>query len=125
MVDAMTAMNLTLREDYARDSQRGVDRFNKLIREAGVDFTLHLPHPAFNRNIGVFRGVNATPEGRLIGAAEWRARRRDWLPTTEDYAFVRSLMVKVTEPGRVAGWIAPPRRGIHGQPVDFAYVLFH
>src|SRR3546814_10703894 len=25
----------------------------------------------------------------------------------------------------MAGWIAPPKRGIHGRPVDFEYVLFH
>ena len=35
-VEALRAMNLLLREDYARDSQRGVDRFNKVIREAGI-----------------------------------------------------------------------------------------
>ena len=48
-----------------------------------------------------------------------------WLPTPDDYAFVRSLMVQVIEPGRMAGWIAPPKRGIHGRPLDFDYVLFH
>lgn len=124
-VEAPRAMNLLLREDYGRDSQRGVDRFNKLVREAGVDFALRLPHPAFNRNIGAFRGVHATPEGRLINASEWQARRQAWLPSPEDYAFVRSLMVPVVEPGRMAGWIASPKRGIHGRPLDFAYVLFH
>jgi benzoyl-CoA 2,3-dioxygenase component B len=34
-------------------------------------------------------------------------------------------MVPVTEPGKMAGWIAPPKRGIHGKPIDFDYVLFH
>lgn len=124
-VEAPRAMNLLLREDYARDSQRGVDRFNKLIRESGIDFRLRLPHPAFNRNIGAFQGIRATPEGQVISAAEWQARRNEWLPSPEDSVFVRSLMVPVTEPGRMAGWIAPPKRGIHGQPIDFAYVLFH
>ena len=124
-VEAPRAMNLLLREDYARDSQRGVDRFNKLIRESGIEFTLRLPHPAFNRRIGAFQGIRATPEGRLISEAEWLAGRSQWLPSAEDHAFVRSLMVPVVEPGRMAGWIAPPKRGIHGQKVDFAYVLFH
>jgi benzoyl-CoA 2,3-dioxygenase component B len=31
-------------------------------------------------------------------------------------------MTPVTEPGKFAGWIAPPSRGINGQPVDFEYV---
>ena len=56
---------------------------------------------------------------------EWEARRHDWLPTEADRAFVGSLMRPVTEPGQMAGWIAPPKRGIHGKPVDFEYVLFH
>ena len=34
-----------------------------------------------------------------------------------------SLMQPVIEPGKVANWIAPPARGINGQPVDFEYVL--
>jgi len=25
----------------------------------------------------------------------------------------------------MASWIAPPSRGIHGQPVDYEYVKFH
>jgi benzoyl-CoA 2,3-dioxygenase component B len=31
-------------------------------------------------------------------------------------------MQQVTEPGKFAGWIAPPARGINGQSVDFEYV---
>jgi benzoyl-CoA 2,3-dioxygenase component B len=31
-------------------------------------------------------------------------------------------MQAVTEPGRMASWIAPPARGINGQPGDFEYV---
>jgi benzoyl-CoA 2,3-dioxygenase component B len=32
------------------------------------------------------------------------------------------LMVGVTEPGKMAGWVAPPSKGIHAKPVDFEYV---
>jgi len=28
----------------------------------------------------------------------------------------------VTEPGKIAGWIAPPSRGINGQAFEFEYV---
>ena len=33
-----------------------------------------------------------------------------------------SLMQPVIERGKMAGWIAPPARGINGQPADFEYV---
>jgi benzoyl-CoA 2,3-dioxygenase component B len=35
---------------------------------------------------------------------------------------VQSLQVRVTEPGRMAGWVAPPSQGINQKPVDFEYV---
>ncbi len=124
-IAATTASNERLREDYTLDSQRGVDRFNKIIAGHGVDFELTLPHAAFNRGIGAFAAIHATPAGEIIDDAEWNRRRGEWLPTDADKAYVNSLMVRVTEPGRMAGWIAPPRRGIHGQPVDYDYVRFH
>ena len=31
-------------------------------------------------------------------------------------------MQKVTEPGKMAAWIAPPDRGINNQPLDYTYV---
>ena len=46
----------------------------------------------------------------------------EWLPTPADYAYVASLMKPVVEPGKFAGWIAPPARGINGQPMEFEYV---
>jgi benzoyl-CoA 2,3-dioxygenase component B len=33
-------------------------------------------------------------------------------------------MVSCTKAGEFANWIAPPRRGINGQPLDFEYVKF-
>ncbi len=45
-----------------------------------------------------------------------------WLPTDADKAHVQSLMVGVTEPGKMAGWIAPPSTGINQKPVDYDYV---
>ncbi len=124
-ISALTAINERLRHDYAKDSDRGIQRFNKIIREHGVDFELKLPEFSFNRNLGTFLGVNATPEGEFISAEEWNRRRDEWLPAKADFDFVASLMQPVTEPGKMAGWIAPPKRGIHGQPLDFEYVHFH
>jgi benzoyl-CoA 2,3-dioxygenase component B len=40
-----------------------------------------------------------------------------------DLAYLRSIMTaSVTEAGKFASYIAPPRVGIKGRPVDFEYV---
>ncbi|ANK80739.1 MAG: benzoyl-CoA oxygenase subunit B [Rhizobiales bacterium NRL2] len=122
---ALQALNEALRDDYVLDCQRGVDRWNKAIAKAGIDFRLKLPHRAFHRQIGQFASVHCTPEGKLISAEEWNARCHEWLPTDEDQKYVESLMKPVYEPGKFAAWIAPPRRGINGRPVDFEYVRFN
>src|SRR5207247_5135196 len=101
---------------------RGVQRWNQVIRKHGIDAELTLPHRGFHRAIGAFADVSVTPDGRIAERAEWEARRGDWLPTPEDVAYVASLMKPVVEPGQFAGWIAPPARGVNGQPVDFEYV---
>ncbi len=117
------AMNEVLRDDYVADCQRGVDKWNRAIKEAGVDFTLTLPHRRFNREVGLYAGLHFDPQGNLITADEWNARKHEWLPTEADRAYVKSLMTKpVYEPGKMAHWIAPPKQGIKGRPVDFEYV---
>ena len=122
---ALTAINERLRDDYRDDCQRGVDRWNKTLTEAGIDFTLTLPHQAFHRNIGTFADINVDLEGNIISPEEWDANVGNWLPNDEDRAFVESLMVPVTEPGKLAGWIAAPARGIQGKDPDFEYIKFH
>jgi benzoyl-CoA 2,3-dioxygenase component B len=119
---ALTTLNERLRDDYIADCQRGVDRWNAVIRRHGIDRELKLPHRAFHRAIGQFAEVRVSPDGRLLSEAEWDARHDEWLPTAEDRAFVGSLMQPVIEPGKFAGWIAPPARGINSLPVDHEYV---
>jgi benzoyl-CoA 2,3-dioxygenase component B len=119
---ALPALNERLRDDYIADCQRGVDRWNRIIREHGIDATLALPHRGFHRAIGLFAESRVAPDGRLLSQAEWDAQKHRWLPTAEDEEFIRSLMTPVTEPGKFAGWIAPPARGINGLPVEFEYV---
>ena len=51
-----------------------------------------------------------------------KGRREEWLPDKDDLEFLLSLMEQVTEPGKFAHWIAPPRAGINGKPGDFEYV---
>jgi hypothetical protein len=43
------------------------------------------------------------------------------LPSAEDRAFV-SLMQRITEPGKMAGWLAPPEIGINSAPLDYEYM---
>jgi benzoyl-CoA 2,3-dioxygenase component B len=69
--------------------------------------------------------VKVSPDGRVVSEAEWAQHEKHWLPTAEDRAFVASLMGRVVEPGKFAGWIAPPSLGINRQPVDFEYVRFN
>jgi benzoyl-CoA 2,3-epoxidase subunit B len=119
---ALPALNERLRDDYIADCQRGVDRWNQIIRKHGIDASLRLPHRGFHRAIGTFSETRVSPDGAIVTQAEWDARRADWLPSDADQAFVESLMVPVVERGKFASWIAPPARGVNGNPVDFEYV---
>jgi len=123
---ALTALNESLRDDYVADCAKGLARWNRAIKEAGVDFELTLPHRAFHRGIGAFADLKVSPAGKVVSEAEWARRVGEWLPTDEDRAFVHSLMGEaIHEPGRMANWIAPPARGINKQPLDFEYVRFN
>ena len=119
---ALPTLNERLRDDYIADCRRGVDRWNKVIRDHGIDIELTLPHRGFHRAIGAFAEVRVSPDGRVLSQAEWDAKKHDWLPTETDEAYVQSLMRPVTAPGTFANWIAPPARGINARAVDFEYV---
>ena len=62
------------------------------------------------------------PEGNTVPADSYAERLKGWLPTDDDYDYVRQCMVQVLEPGKMAGWIAPPDRGINNLGVDYEYV---
>jgi benzoyl-CoA 2,3-epoxidase subunit B len=125
-VPALQALNERLRQDYIEDCARGVLRWNKIIEKAGINFEMKLPHRGFDRRIGAFAGQHISPDGKVLGEAEWKANEANWLPTDEDRAYVTSLMgPAVVQPGKFAHWIAPPARGINGQPGDFEYVRFN
>ena len=120
----LNALNEVLRDDFVRDSLGGVERWNKRIEKTGVAHRLYLPHKAFNRRIGTLANVSMSPEGDVMTREAWAANSPRWLPSAADLAFVASLMGRVVEPGKFAGWIAPPATGIDGHPVDFEYVRF-
>ncbi|MFD1541706.1 benzoyl-CoA 2,3-epoxidase subunit BoxB [Nonomuraea guangzhouensis] len=116
---ALTALNADLRGEYIADCATGLTRWNRILD--GVA-TLYLPHVGFNRQVGAFAGHHVTPDGRLIDRATWELDRDRWLPTSADKAYVHGLMRPVYEPGKIAAWLAPPRNGINGRPLDYEYV---
>jgi benzoyl-CoA 2,3-dioxygenase component B len=105
-----------------RDCEIGFIRWNRLIEKAGFDFKLALPSERFNRTIGLWGGVPTDTKGAPISRDQFEQRRGEFMPSAQDRAYVHSLMVGVYEPGKTAGWISPPDRGINGQPVEFEYV---
>ena len=121
-VAALTGLNTDLRRQYINDCRGGVNRWNKILADGGLPQRLKLPHIAFNRRVGAFTGIEATPDGQQLTTAEWERRQGEWLPTAVDKTHVRSLMRPVYERGRIAAWIAPPRNGVNGKPFDFDYV---
>ena len=121
-VAALVGLNTDLRREYIADCQSGVNRWNRILDDADLPQRLTLPSIAFNRKVGAFAGIQATPDGALISEDDWQQRQGEWLPTVVDKTHVRSLMRPVHERGKIASWIAPPRQGINGQPFDYEYV---
>jgi benzoyl-CoA 2,3-dioxygenase component B len=124
-VPALTALNARLRDDFTREVQAGVDRWNRIPEKFGIPFRITKPHVGFHRKIGTFAGHHVSPDGRVISKEDWEGQSAAWLPSDDDHAFVTSLMGRVVEPGKFANWIAPPARGINNLPIEFEYVRFN
>lgn len=121
-VQKILLLNLDLQGEYIADCESGVKRWNRILADAGIPFSFALPHRGFNRKVGINSGHHITPGGTIVDEASWGAAVKNWLPTDEDLAFVRSLMRPVYERGKIASWVAPPRQGINGKPFDYEYV---
>lgn len=121
-ISTRNGMNEITRLEYVKDCNVGLTRWNMGIKRAGVEFEFKLPSTRFRRSVGVWAGIPTNLEGNPISAAEFEAKKTEWLPSDEDQKFIQSLMHRVTEPGKMAGWIAPPDRGINAQAVEYEYV---
>ncbi|MGI9372113.1 MAG: benzoyl-CoA 2,3-epoxidase subunit BoxB [Hyphomicrobiales bacterium] len=119
---ALVALNARLRDDYSENVQACMDRWNKTLEKLDMNYQFVLPHLAFNRHVGQFVDLHASPSGEVIGKEEWLAKRDEWLPSKDDMDHIYGLMKPEFEPGRFASWIAPPRVGIDSKPGDFEYV---
>ena len=117
------AMNAVLRDSYTQDCERGLARWNRELEKRNVDSRLYLPAVCFNRRVGAFANLPCDPQGKPLAREEYERRRAEWLPTEGDRARVAELLKPVYQPGKIAGWIAPPARGINNQPLDFEYVI--
>jgi benzoyl-CoA 2,3-dioxygenase component B len=124
-VPALTALNARLRDDYIKEIEAGLARWNRVPEKLGISFRFTLPHVGFQRRIGNFAGHHISPAGEVMTESAWNSRVHDWIPSPDDHAFIESLMGRVVEPGKFANWIAPPVRGIKGMPIDFEYVRFN
>ncbi|MFZ0820985.1 MAG: benzoyl-CoA 2,3-epoxidase subunit BoxB [Candidatus Acidiferrales bacterium] len=125
-VPALTALNERLRDDYIKEVEGGVGRWNRIIEKAGIPFRLRLPHKGFHRAIGNFAGHHISIDGEVLTKEQWEKGASEWLPSKADHAYVQSLMAgRVVELGKFANWIAPPARGINNNPLNFEYVRFN
>ncbi len=89
-VPALSALNMRLRDDFVADADAGVNRWNKVIEKAGVDFRLRLPHVAFNRKIGEFAAVKADVEGRILTEGEGSSKAIRCCPPPTTIAMSRA-----------------------------------
>lgn len=122
-VPLRNAMNEILRDAYVEDSQRGVDRWNRVLEREGMDFRITLPSRRFHRHQGIYRDLRFDPAGNLLTEDQWEARKGGWLPTAADLEYVASLQRRpIYAPGQMAQWIAAPRKGINGLPLEYQYV---
>jgi benzoyl-CoA 2,3-dioxygenase component B len=118
----LNALNEVMRESYLKDCEIGLKRWNRQIERAGHALRLTLPSSRFRRSIGAWAGLPVDPQGNLMSKEEYARKMPEWVPSEADRAFVHSLMQRVIEPGKIAGWVAPPDRGINNLPVEYEYV---
>ena len=124
-VPMLNALNEVMRESYLKDCEIGLKRWNRLIERAGHAYRLSLPSPHFRRSIGAWVGKPVDPQGKKVEQAFFDQNLFNWIPSDSDRAFVHSLMHRVIELGKMAGWVAPPDRGINNLAVDYEYVKLH
>jgi benzoyl-CoA 2,3-dioxygenase component B len=121
-VSLRNALNEVLRNEYSKDCERGLLRWNKILTDEDIAERLYLPSRRFHRHVGAYAGHHFDVHGAPISAGEFARRGDEWLPAPADREYVRSLMAPVTEPGKIANWIAPPKSGIRNLPFEFEYV---
>lgn len=116
------AINEVARETYLREIDGVIDRWNRMLARMDIKFAFARPSKRFNRRIGAYKDFCFSPDGKRVSRDEFEAGLKDWMPGEAEQAHVRALMQPVYAPGKIAGWIAPPARGIDGKPAAYEYV---
>ncbi|MCR9162569.1 MAG: benzoyl-CoA 2,3-epoxidase subunit BoxB [Nannocystaceae bacterium] len=124
-VPLRNAMNEILRDQYIKDCERALKRWNKHIAEEGSSTVLTLPSRRFHRHQGIYADHHFNPDGELISEDEWESNKSKWVLTPADNDYLVSIMKPCYEPGKFANWIAPPSKGLDGKELDFEYVKLH
>ncbi len=79
-VPLRNAMNEVLRDEYVEDCQRGVDKWNRTIAQAGVPFQFVLPNRKFHRHVGVNANATFDPQGNALSKDEFGKTQRRVAP---------------------------------------------
>ena len=116
-VPALTALNARLRDDYTREIQAGVDRWNRIPERFGIPFRITLPHLGFHRKIGSFAGHYLSPDGRILSKKDWERQSASWLPSDSDHAVRRFADGTGNRTGKICELDRSARTG-HQQPAD-------
>ena len=99
-------------------------RWNKYLTDEGAERSFICQARAFTATSANSPDTSLTLTAISSRKDDFENEKDEWLPTIEDREYVRSLMHPVTEPGKIANWIAPPNAGIKGKPFEFEYVRF-
>jgi len=119
------ALNGVMRQAYLHEVTMLMSRWNKMLARAGIEFELRLPSQRFNRRFGVYANRRFSPQGEPVDESVFEIRRGEWLPTEADRVHLLAVQQPVRERGMLAGWLAPPARGINTMPaLDFDYIRF-
>ena len=102
-----------------RHRRAALEPVDRKIRALLPPYPAEYPVPPLGRRLGGRpHGSRGQPDQRrAVGP-----RQHEWLPSGQDRAFVQSLMRRVVEPGKFAGWIAPPEGGINNLGLEYEYV---
>ena len=113
-------MNEVMRQSCIKDCEIAVKRWNMQIQRAGHDFRWALTEPAFPP-LHQARGPMCRPirwASKSVAKTASAVCRNGYLASPITCSCT-ALMQRVIEPGRMAGWIPPPGRGINNLAVDY------